>query len=226
MIHLPNSFQPFCDDLIFGMTQKDFGSLNDESRDFDFFLKKLAQETKGIQPVFANQMHGEDVMVIKNPPRIKPECDGFITRQKKVPLLIKIADCQGVLIYDFQTKTVAAVHSGWRGSAKNIIGKTIKTMKEMGCKASDLVIAISPSLGSCCAEFSDPFRELPKECHPYIMPKNRVDFWSLSKEQCLEQGVPESQIEITGICTQCHPESCFSHRNGDLGRMGAFIMLK
>ncbi len=173
-----------------------------------------------------NQMHQDDIIVIESEPSATLKADAVITKTKGLPLAVKVADCQGVLIYDPKTNSIAAVHSGWRSSALNIIGKTIKKMQsELGSKPSDLLIGISPSLGPCCAEFTDPTKELPDLIHPYIN-KNQVDFWSLSLAQCMKAGVPENQIEIAKTCTKCNHEKYFSHRNKETGRMAVFIGLK
>lgn len=175
--------------------------------------------------ITANQVHGDEVMMIRERPADLLTCDAFITQSPHLPLMVKVADCQGVLIYDPITHSVAAVHSGWRGSTLNIIGKTIARMTaEVGVEPENLLVGISPSLGPCCAEFSDPENELPAFCHPFIQKGNRVDFWSLSLKQCKDAGVSEKNIELAGICTKCTP-GYFSHRNGDGGRMGVFATL-
>jgi copper oxidase (laccase) domain-containing protein len=43
--------------------------------------------------------------------------------------MVQVADCQSVFLYDPFQKVVANVHSGWRGSIKNVIGRAVKTAK-------------------------------------------------------------------------------------------------
>ena len=50
--------------------------------------------------------------------------DGLITKKKEVGLVITHADCQAVILYDPVTHSLANVHSGWKGSVLNILGKT------------------------------------------------------------------------------------------------------
>lgn len=177
------------------------------------------------EAVMADQMHGGLILEVSRKPEEIPRCDAFITQRKNLPIMVKVADCQGVLIYDPVTHSAAAVHSGWRGSTLNILGKTIQKMNEAyGSSPADLRVAISPSLGPCCSEFSDPKNELPEFCHAYIREGNRVDFWTLSVSQLREAGIPEEQIEMAGVCTKCRP-GFPSHRNGDSGRMGIFVTL-
>jgi len=176
--------------------------------------------------VMADQIHTDQILEVQERPDEAPQCDAFITQQKGLPLMVKVADCQGVLMYDPKTETVASVHSGWRGSALNIIGKTILRMRrDFGVNPKNLLVAIGPSLGPCCAEFSDPKNELPEFCHPFILPNQHVDFWNLSLAQCQMAGVPARQVEVAGQCTKCQP-GFYSHRNGDRQRMGIFAKLQ
>lgn len=175
--------------------------------------------------ILLDQMHGDRIVEVTNRPNEPLQGDALISRQPNIMLAVKIADCQGILMYDPVTHTVAAVHSGWRGSALDVIGKSIQRMKSaFGVKPENLLVAISPSLGPCCAVFSDPKNELPAFCHRFIREGNRVDFWTLSLWQCDQAGVPAKNIELSACCTKCTP-GYRSHRNGDTGRMGVFIKI-
>ncbi len=154
--------------------------------------------------------------------------DGLITNARNLPLLVRFADCQGVLFFDPIKKVIAAVHSGWRGNAKNIIGKAVELMKkDFGCDAANILAGISQSLGPCCAEFTFPLIELPKFLHKYLDDKNKVDLWKCSKDQLQEAGVLPQNIEITSRCTVCENNVFFSYRGGNkkTGHMGAIIQL-
>lgn len=176
--------------------------------------------------VMADQIHTDIILEVGSKPETEPQCDAFITEEKELTIMVKVADCQGVLMYDPVTHSTASVHSGWRGSTMNILGKAVQAMSDQfGSDPADLLVAISPSLGPCCAEFSDPESELPDFCQTFVDERRHVDFWSLSKQQLAEVGVPEAQIELAGICTKCTP-GYFSHRNGDSGRMGVFVTLR
>ncbi len=217
-------FKPFSGIISHGVTDKAFGSFNDDEPDFSKSVKKLSEKTGLPAPVFAEQIHGDSVLLLSDRPTEKPRCDGFITNRTELPLMVKVADCQGILMFDPINSAIACVHSGWRSSVKNIIGKAIGKMgKEFGTKPENLLIGISPSLGPCCAEFSDPDNELPAFMRPYLK-GHHADFWQLSLDQCMEAGVPKKNIEIAGVCTKCDPD-CFSHRRGDSGRMAVFIDL-
>ncbi|MEJ2366111.1 MAG: HPr family phosphocarrier protein, partial [Deltaproteobacteria bacterium] len=82
------------------------------------------------------------------------EADAFITIIPNLALMIKLADCQGTILFDPKQKVLAVVHCGWRGHVKDIYGHVVEKMtKNFDCNPADIHAAISPSLGPCCAEF-------------------------------------------------------------------------
>lgn len=182
--------------------------------------------------IFANQMHSKNVFALKkdDPFPVSPieNIDAFVTNRDDVFLMIRSADCQAILIFDSVRHVIAAVHSGWRGSMQNILGATIAVMcDEFGSLANDLYVAISPSIGPCCQVFSDPFSELPREFHSFILSGNSVDFWAVTDSQLREAGIPESHIKNPRICTSCHTDEYFSYRKegSGTGRFASVISL-
>ena len=106
---------------------------------------------------------------------------------------------------------------------------------EFGCEAKNLLVAISPSLGPCCAEFSKPYEELPEFMHKYIagggngdLPRgSRVDLWQCSLDQLTACGVLPQNINNDRRCTVCENDKFFSYRaeNGKTGRMAGVITM-
>ena len=216
-------FKPYANRLVHGITTRSMGSLAGDDPNYETQLEKLERKI-GSKPAFALQVHGDTILRLQEVPAERPQADGFLTNQKGLPVGIKVADCQGILLFDPKRNAVAAVHSGWRGSAQNIIGKTVQRMaEEFDSNPSDLLAGISPSLGPCCFEFGDPKKLLPRAMQSYVK-NGKLDFWSLSLKQLTEAGV--ESIELKAECTKCHPDKFFSHRNKDTGRMAVFIGLK
>lgn len=79
--------------------------------------------------------------------------DALITREPGVLLTIQTADCIPILLADTKRKAVAAIHSGWRGTAQRIAEKTLGRMRmEFGTRPQDVVAALGPGIGGCCYE--------------------------------------------------------------------------
>lgn len=152
--------------------------------------------------------------------------DAMITNTPGLALMIKTADCQALLVEDPVQKTVGAIHAGWRGLIQDIIPKTIKMMKEnYGSNPADLKCTFIPSLLPCCSEFSDPYNEIPKKYHDFVLENNHVDLPGIVDKQLRDLGVPQENMERMAGCTKCESEKFFSHRRGDKERMGSVIQL-
>ena len=192
--------------------------------------RRLAAQTLGIDSmVYAGQVHGDQALLVRADDGYRPAgpdealtgYDALITPDPGVGLLMKLADCQGVLLFDPRTNVLATIHSGWRGSVSNILGKTTTRLKaDFGVDPADLLAGVSPSLGPCCAEFVNYRQELPASFHDYRR-GNLFDFWAISRDQLIEAGLARENIEIAGMCTKCGTEGFFSYRREKItGRFG------
>jgi copper oxidase (laccase) domain-containing protein len=125
-------------------------------------------------------------------------------------------------------QVVANVHSGWRGSIINIIGRTVNAMeKHFGCDPAQIQAGIGPSLGPCCAEFVNYETEIPEKFWHHKDAGHHFDFWSISQDQLMDAGVLKANIENCQICTKCHTDLFFSYRGeGTTGRFASVIGLK
>ena len=67
-----------------------------------------------------DQIHS-DIIKVVYPMRKTYKCDGLYTAKKGNILCVKTADCVPILIHS--EIGVGAIHAGWRGLSKNILGK-------------------------------------------------------------------------------------------------------
>ncbi|MDR3135605.1 MAG: polyphenol oxidase family protein [Deltaproteobacteria bacterium] len=175
--------------------------------------------------IFVGQVHGIKPLVLaptENYLPRKPEdvFQGFdaIISAFGQSMMVKVADCQGIIIYDPASRVLALVHSGWRGSAKNIVGRTIRAMVSLfKLDPATFLACVSPSLGPCCAEFINYKDELPQEFWAFKDERDYFDFTAVTRSQLEKAGVKEQNIEFSGICSRCSKDF-YSHRRGDKGR--------
>jgi YfiH family protein len=205
----------------------------DREQDVNRNRKRIARAMGIDRQVFARQTHGTRVLIYRDgrpPERVDPEGppdqgDAMVTDARNRLLVIQVADCQPVMIYDPIVRVVANVHSGWRGSIQNILGRTVSAMSEtFGCRPRDLVAGIGPSLGPCCAEFVNYRSEIPSRYWPYKDRFDRFDFWAMSVDQLARSGLDRDRIDVSRLCTRCRTDLFFSYRGeGDTGRFAAVI---
>lgn len=225
-----------------GTSQPPFDSLNvgfglgDDPQNIRENRHRIAGCFNGCQLVFADQVHGSQVRVLEsasgsNPAGMEDSVltgDALVTATARKILIIQVADCQAVMLYDPVRKVVGNVHAGWRGSLHNIVGAAVKVMVDrFGCDAGTMVAAIGPSLGPCCAEFINYKTEIPPAYWRYRKGDHHFDFWALSRDQLTAAGVLAANIETGHMCTRCRTDLFFSYRaEGLTGRFAAAIGLK
>ena len=167
----------------------------------------------------------------------RPEADGITSDEASLALVVRVADCAPVLMADPATGAVAAVHAGWRSTMQRIVTAAVTSLQDAyGSRPEDLVVAIGPSLGTCCGEMGeevvDAFR---REGHGEasisawfdLSPGRRphFDLWRANHDQLVSAGVRPDAIHLSGLCTRSHPEAFHSYRaqGSRAGRMAAVI---
>lgn len=203
-------------------------------------LANLFTSDENYTYIVAQQTHSDHIEVITSSDTKGWEtqkdainmCDALITNLSKVVLTILTADCVPILLYDKQTKVVAAVHAGWKGTQSNILYKTVQKMiKYFGSDPINIFVGIGPSIGKCCYEVGEDvamhFKNDIQSCTS-IDDKYMLDLPNINKKQLLAIGIPEKNIEMSNICTSCETKTFFSYRKeqGCTGRFMSMIALK
>jgi YfiH family protein len=206
-------------------------SVGDAAENVDENLRRIAESigSRREDLFSAYQVHGRAVTVVDSDTENRPRSDVLITRSAKRTLMLRYADCTPVLIADPKKHVVAAVHAGWRGSAVRASGAAVKALSEnFGSRPGDLLAGIGPAIGPCCYTVGQDV-VAAFEDHPRLIADEKLDLWEANRQALLEAGVPDDQIEVAGICTQCEADRFFSHRaNGGqpAGRFAALIRLE
>jgi YfiH family protein len=226
-----------------GSSPAPFNSLNigygigDDDTRVEKNRRAIGRCFRGAELVYARQVHGRQVLNLAdypggqqaNPDPAEPIVgDAMVTDQSQKYLVIQVADCQSVLLYEPVRQVVANVHCGWRGSIQNIIGRTVETMvHQLECNPGNIIAGIGPSLGPCCAEFINYKAEIPQAFWNHKDSNHHFDFWSISSEQLVHTGVPLKNIESSRICTRCRADEFFSYRSQkNTGRFATVIGLQ
>lgn len=178
---------------------------------------------------FPQQIHSDNITIVTAPGIIK-ESDALITNIPGIILSIQTADCFPVFLLDFKKRVCAIVHSGWRGTEKNISGKAVEKMKDsFGCKEENLLIAIGPGI----QQENYQVDSKTANCFESNYLKSdgpdhyKLDVQSKIIDQLLDHNISLSQIEVDKRCTFANPELFFSYRRDgiDSGRMMGLVGL-
>lgn len=189
--------------------------------------RRIFFNSLGLQPervASAYQVHGDAILKVEHPQRAEGY-DALITNVPAVFLTVTIADCTPILIADPVRRAVAAIHAGWRGTAAQIVSKTLRQMElEYGTKPVDCHAYIGTCIDECSfevnADVADHFASAHKRWDENLQ-KYFVDLKAANRAQLLEAGVPVEQVEVSPYSTVLHNEHFFSYRKekGVTGRM-------
>lgn len=196
------------------------------------------------QTVFTRQVHTDHVLRVGRADcgcgLLRPQtqdCDGLITNEPGVALCCFSADCTPILLFDPVRRAVAAIHSGWRGTALGIAKTAVEAMtREFGTNPADLHAAIGPCISRCCFETD---RDVPDAMRAALgadaadaitdhhTGKYHVDLKVINRRWLLRAGLPAAQIDTAAQCTACQPELFWSHRKTGAARgsLAGIIML-
>jgi YfiH family protein len=200
------------------------------------------------QVVRVKQVHGDGVLRVDESlvsrqgfPRVLLdegyEYDALITNLHDLALVVATADCVPLLIYDPIHGAVAAVHAGWRSTAKGIAARAVEAMAAVyGTHSRDCRAAIGPGIRRCCFEVDAPVMNaimgaLPTWAEHTVATRPghfHLDLVGVNRAMLIGAGVCPSRIADVGLCTACRTDLFFSHRaeKPRTGRMMNLILLR
>lgn len=191
----------------------------------------LMAQALGFDQMFAvKQVHGDRILLVekhhldpeKESPPDDEEYDAMITAVSGVGLLLKLGDCQGIILFDPDKLILTVVHNGWRGSVAGLLGKTINRLRgRLGVNPANLIACISPSLGPVNSEFINYRSEFPFSFLKYKAEEGPFfDFWTITKDQLVRAGLKPENVETPGIDTFADADFYSYRRDKSLLRFG------
>lgn len=190
-----------------------------------------ALEVESSQVASSHQVHGSDVLLIKESGH-HSGYDAMITNNPGIVLTVTIADCTPVLIYDPVRRAVAAIHAGWRGTVAGIVPTVLQEMREqIGTNPADCLAHVGTCIDmdsfevgtEVAAHFAGARKRFDQQTGKYF-----VDLKRTVADQLLAAGVQQNNMGISPYSTVQNLDDYFSHRaeNGITGRMLAIIGIK
>ncbi|MBD7914139.1 peptidoglycan editing factor PgeF [Clostridium sp. Sa3CUN1] len=205
---------------------KDYG-INNLNSIVDYFNLKDIE--------YLNQIHSDKVYIYNGDETLKKEeGDALITNKEETAIGVFTADCVPIIIVDEKNNTIAAIHSGWRGTFNSIVLRTLEKMEyEFNIDKDEIKVFIGPHIRQCCYEVSEELKEDfidRTNINEDILFKGR----NLNLEECIlndvrKFGVKENNIYSLKLCTYCEDEvKLYSYRKsvGTYGRLFSFAFIK
>ena len=175
------------------------------------FFKELGLNEKAV--CYQKQVHEDGIKEIDSWGNCG-ESDALITSKGNLGLAISSADCPVIFIYDPKKKIIAAIHSGWRGTEKKILRKTIQKMGESyNSNPSDMVCYIGPSISKKNYEVGEDVSSRFEE--KFVLRNNDSFYLDLAQsnfEILLDMGVNPNNVQVSGLCTYEYESVLHSYR--------------
>lgn len=170
------------------------------------------------------QVHGDAIKVVRSDADARETDEKFDAIASDLPDLligVKTADCVPVLIGDPVSGAFAAVHAGWRGTARSIAKKAVETLaSEFGARPESMLAAIGPS--ACGRKYEighdviDAFAESLSTSGKYFTPTTEghalVDLQAANFDQLTNAGIGPSNIFTSPFCTIERTDLFYSYR--------------
>ncbi|MCT7574211.1 peptidoglycan editing factor PgeF [Aliarcobacter butzleri] len=177
---------------------------------------------------YMNQIHSANVVVVdENSPKYIDNCDALITKTKNLPLMVMVADCIPILMFDEVKGVIAAIHAGRNSTFLKISEITAKEMIEnFSCKTENIKVIMGPSIQKCCYGVNDELKNIvEKSFGKEFVIGNNIDLQGINKKLLENLGI--KNIEISSICTKCSNKPFFSYRKEkNTGRFAGVITFK
>lgn len=184
---------------------------------------------------FLSQVHGTRHQVLDGSEDrqalLSVEGDITVTRTTDVACGVRMADCAAILLADTESGSVAAVHSGWRGTVSGAAREGVVALRELAGDDAHIIAAVGPHIEQCCFEVGPDVAaeiasasELGRAVVDESRPRPHVDLRRVIEAQLRSAGV--EQIDHVRGCTMCDPTRFHSYRRDGKksGRMLAAIV--
>lgn len=239
------TFELFGDhDLLSFATTKDsanlkFGIGDTESTVLENRRKLVAAlEIDLNQLVTAEQTHGDGIAVVAPGTRSEQAgVDALITNTPGKCLMVLVADCVPVILFDPAKKVLGVVHAGWKGTAAQIAAKTVAAMQHRyGADPAVMLAGLGPSI--CVKHYpvkpelaSQFAKQFPHQADSFIIRpggKPHLDLPEVNRRQLIAAGLDEANIELAGLCTYEDVDRFYSARrdHSQTGRIALGAMLR
>lgn len=193
--------------------------------------------------VQTKQVHGSKIVAanICTNSATKPEADGLYTSIAKTKIAVKTADCLPLLFCHINQNFVMALHIGWKGLCKRIIGKSFKILEEHDIHPRDMYAAFGPCISPQSFEvgeevvevFLDSYLDFSSTQQNLCLTKGVGKKWFLDMSmagciELLDQDYDAAKIHVFRNCTVTEKKSWHSYRRGAIAheRNYSWIMIK
>jgi hypothetical protein len=171
--------------------------------------------------VYARQVHGTAAVAVgpgdagrgtRHEEDAIADADILVTRSPAVTLAILVADCVPIALVDPEVRVLAAVHAGWRGTARGAVSCALDAMATFGTRAEQVQAYLGPAVAPGHYQVTDEVRAAlgralgaddldPEVARPDGPGHWLVDLVAANAQQLRRAGVPAGSISRAPVDT-------------------------
>ncbi len=172
------------------------------------------------QQVHSDRIFSVDANTEKADRTVVRETDGLVTNTADSVLITYYADCVPLFFYDPVQHAGGVVHSGWKGTSKQIGMRMVEKMQALyGSNPQDILAGIGPCAGMCCYEIGQDVIaafEWLENLEDFLKPTReghfKIDLKGINRHILMNAGIAEENLEVSELCTMCESELLYSYR--------------
>lgn len=203
--------------------------------------------------VFCNQSHGRNVHVVTAADRGRgtlsagdaiAATDALVTAEPGIALVVMVADCVPIVLYDPVAQVLSCVHAGWRGTVARVSQAAVEAMTALGSDPGDIIAGIGPAISPDRYQVDHDVVEAAERCfgtggaggtggigsvlRPDGTGKWLFDLWSANRIVLREAGLRDGNVHLAAVPTgPAGGNRFFSHRAArPCGRFAAIAWLR
>jgi polyphenol oxidase len=195
--------------------------------------------------VFCNQAHGREVTIVSAAERGRgalsmddaiSQTDALVTSDPGIVLVVMVADCVPIVLYDPAAHVLACVHAGWRGTVARVAEAALTAMRSLGATPEAVIAGVGPAIAPDHYQVGEDVTAAAARCfrgdvdgivRPDGTGRWLFDLWAANRRILRESGVPDDQIHVAALPTGTEPGLFFSDRQTrPCGRFAAIARLK
>lgn len=181
---------------------------------------------------FMHPDHGRGVCAVSEPTGVTPGAeitavDALVTTTAGIGLVALAADCVPVILVEPEAGVVAAVHSGWRGLAVDVVGAAVDQMVASGARAQDVQALLGPAICGRCYPVPQERAQEVARVRPEAVTTAPDGQPALDLRAGLSARLEElgATTTLVGGCTAEDPGLYSHRRDGRTGRQGAAVAI-
>lgn len=170
--------------------------------------------------VFCNQSHHRNVHIVTPSDRGRgvlsqddaiPATDALVTAEPGIALVVMVADCVPIVLYDPVAHVLACVHAGWRGTVARVSEAAVEAMTALGSQPRDVIAGLGPAIPPDRYQVDYDVVEAAEQCFDsrgmsrVIRPDGTgrwlFDLWEANLTVLREAGLRDDNLHVAAVPT-------------------------